>query len=68
MDQKYWDRFKSVHTQSTVAFVESILNSSMTYDEFMKKVTDACPAKKTHAKKKLFKFLVKYNWITESGK
>jgi len=64
MQQEYWDRFKEVHTESTVKFVESILGKTLSQEDFMAAVSKACPGKKNRHKNSLFRFLVKYNWIT----
>jgi hypothetical protein len=67
MEDGYWDKFTEVHSESTVAFVKGILGKPLSYDEFMREITVACPHKKRRVAKNLFKFLVKFDWITDAS-
>lgn len=70
MEKEYWDRFTSVHSPKTCAYVQTILGKKVSEDELVTAHQDSCKAKKISARrcgKSLFQFLTKFGYVNQDA-
>lgn len=63
---QYWEEFKTKHSVATRMWVEENFQKSITRKDFIKEHLDTCMAKyrtENSCGKRLFKYLVKYDYI-----